>query len=247
MSLVIVIGRGHSGTRAIAQTLIASGIHMGDELNNSADFMGTGDGAGEMYRAARMFPRAVEQVSPYRWKFDYPLSVSDVPHDFQERVLRYAEPILKRVRDGETAGWKLPETTLCYPWIARMFPEARFLWVVRDPRDVLLKPHGTDDLRQWQVPAEGVNGEMVRRVQSWIYQNQLVEESPIPRFFMKVRLCDLVHNQGRTLERMSSLVGVKLEKIQVYPTPVGRWRREGHREIWHETVREALGRHGYDW
>ena len=37
MALITVIGRGHSGTRAISQTLYASGVYMGSTLNPSGD------------------------------------------------------------------------------------------------------------------------------------------------------------------------------------------------------------------
>ena len=37
MALITVIGRGHSGTRAISHTLYASGVFMGSQLNPSGD------------------------------------------------------------------------------------------------------------------------------------------------------------------------------------------------------------------
>ena len=35
MSLITIIGRGHSGTRAISHTLYASGVNMGSKLNRA--------------------------------------------------------------------------------------------------------------------------------------------------------------------------------------------------------------------
>lgn len=37
--LVTVIGRGHSGTRAMSQTLSESGVYMGEPLNTSWDLL----------------------------------------------------------------------------------------------------------------------------------------------------------------------------------------------------------------
>ena len=37
--LVTVIGRGHSGTRAMSNTLAASGVWMGEPLNGSWDLI----------------------------------------------------------------------------------------------------------------------------------------------------------------------------------------------------------------
>ena len=36
-NLITVIGRGHSGTRAISHTLYASGVYMGSQINPSGD------------------------------------------------------------------------------------------------------------------------------------------------------------------------------------------------------------------
>ncbi len=37
MSLITIIGRGHSGTRMISHTLYGSGVYMGRTLNPSGD------------------------------------------------------------------------------------------------------------------------------------------------------------------------------------------------------------------
>ena len=39
MSLVRVIGRGHSGTRAMSHTLYGSGVYMGETLNAPGDLV----------------------------------------------------------------------------------------------------------------------------------------------------------------------------------------------------------------
>lgn len=40
--LVTVIGRGHSGTRAMSQTLSESGVYMGEPLNTSSESLPAG-------------------------------------------------------------------------------------------------------------------------------------------------------------------------------------------------------------
>ena len=47
--MVTVIGRGHSGTRAISNTLSESGFYMGEPLNGSWDLVPPE----KMYEAAR--------------------------------------------------------------------------------------------------------------------------------------------------------------------------------------------------
>jgi hypothetical protein len=53
--LVTVIGRGHSGTRAIAQPLYASGVYMGSMVNDSGDLLP----ARNMHDACRVLARHV--------------------------------------------------------------------------------------------------------------------------------------------------------------------------------------------
>lgn len=55
--MIIIIGRGHSGTRAISQTLYASGVYMGRLFNRSADLVASD----RLYQACRV---AAEYV---RW------------------------------------------------------------------------------------------------------------------------------------------------------------------------------------
>ena len=53
--LTTIIGRGHSGTRAISHTLSASGVWMGEPLNISGDLLPPQ----AMYQASRLIARHV--------------------------------------------------------------------------------------------------------------------------------------------------------------------------------------------
>ncbi|HPY90199.1 MAG TPA: hypothetical protein PLT23_05680, partial [Lentisphaeria bacterium] len=63
MSLITVIGRGHSGTRAMSHTLSASGVDMGNPLKASGDLIPAGD----MYEACRVFARYVDWKGDLSW------------------------------------------------------------------------------------------------------------------------------------------------------------------------------------
>ncbi|MBT5830257.1 MAG: hypothetical protein HOH77_08685, partial [Candidatus Latescibacteria bacterium] len=56
MSLVTIIGRGHSGTRMISHTLYASGVFMGRTINTSGDKVPPGD----LYDACRVMAKYVK-------------------------------------------------------------------------------------------------------------------------------------------------------------------------------------------
>ena len=65
----------------------------------------------------------------------------EIDPEFEHLVQDYLSDVLS-VQNGNR-GWKLPETTLAFPWIARMFPDARYLYLVRDPRDCIINGHLT--------------------------------------------------------------------------------------------------------
>ena len=68
MSLITVIGRGHSGTRAMSHTLGASGVDMGNPLNNSGDLIPAED----MYEACRVFAQYVDWKGDFNWTGNAP-------------------------------------------------------------------------------------------------------------------------------------------------------------------------------
>ena len=65
MSLITVIGRGHSGTRAIAHTLYASGVFMGHTLNRSGDKVPPH----ALYAACRVMAKYVKWKGGLEWGF----------------------------------------------------------------------------------------------------------------------------------------------------------------------------------
>jgi len=63
MTMVTIIGRGHSGTRAISHTLSQSGVFMGEPLNQSGDLLPPED----MYDACRVLARYVRWQGGLEW------------------------------------------------------------------------------------------------------------------------------------------------------------------------------------
>ena len=235
--LVIVIGRGHSGTRAISRTLSESGVYMGAQLNGSYDLVP----ADELYEACRLLARHVVHRGGLEWDFSRLLELP-VEGQFERLVRSYARSVLE-YRDGPR-GWKLPETTLVLPWIARLFPDAFYLSWVRDPRDSIAGEHLTDDLADFGVPYERTDDVRERRAISWKYQREIVAVTPRPSRWMDVRFEDFVLDQERTLERLERFLGLPLARVPVKPEAVGRWRTDAaHRDI--GFLQDDLRRLGY--
>ena len=147
MSMITIIGRGHGGTRAMSHTLIASNVFMGEPLNRSGDLLPPQ----AMYDACRVLARHVAWTGGLAWDFSA-LHTMPIPDEFTDLIHEYLKKVL--AAKDEHKGWKIPETTLVFPWIVRMFPEIKYIHWVRNPRDNILARHLTDDLgRLWRSTA----------------------------------------------------------------------------------------------
>jgi hypothetical protein len=219
MSIITVIGRGHSGTRALSHTLYASGVYMGRTLNASGDLVPPQD----MYAACRVLARHVRWLGGLNWRFD-DLHTMPIDPEFSRLIERYLDSVLSNTAAHK--GWKIPETTLVYPWIIRMFPEIKYIFWIRNPRDCILNRHLTDDIRQFGVEYPPTEDDRLRRAISWKYQFDLVKSTPRPQHWLEVRFEDFVLRQEETLSRLEAFLGLKLARIIVRPEAVDRWRQD---------------------
>ena len=238
MSLITIIGRGHSGTRALSHTLYASGVFMGSTINRSGDKVSPQ----AMYDACRVFARHVPWRGDLEWDFD---AVASAPIDpeFEALVRDYLADVL--AIDKGHAGWKLPETTLALPWITRMFPEAYYIYLVRDPRDSILGGHLTDNLADFGVEYPATEDLLERRAISWKYQYDLVQATPKPARWLTMRFEDFILHQERELARLEAFLGFPLGRIIVRPDSVGRWQRTEEKVPDFDFLRAALAESGY--
>ena len=238
-NLIVVIGRGHSGTRMLSQMLYASGVYMGELLNHCGDTMPPQ----AMYHACHVIGGYVEQGDDRTWNFDN-LHRREIDPRFEKSIRAYLKGVLASPMPHR--GWKLPETTLAYPWIVRLFPSARYVYIVRDPRDCLLKSHSTDDLATFGVPSTGGDDTFVRRVTSWKYQYDIVKSTPTPERFFQVRYEDLVLDYDSVARQLEAFLGIPLARIVVDESRVGLWR-EDPRVLPHlGPVATAMRELGYD-
>jgi hypothetical protein len=219
MSLITVIGRGHSGTRAISHTLYASSVYMGDPINASGDLLPPE----AMYDACRVLARYVRWQGGLEWDFSA-LHTMEIPAEFTDLLHQY----LRTVLDDRSAhrGWKIPETTLIYPWLARLYPDIRYIFWIRNPRDCILGDHLTDNLADFGIEYPPTDDIRLRRAISWKYQYDIVNATPRPAHWIEVRFEDFVLRQEETLQRLEAFLGIPLARIIVHPGPVGRYKRD---------------------
>ncbi len=239
MSLITIIGRGHGGTRAISHTLTASNVFMGEPLNRSGDLLPPQD----MYEACRVLARHVQWRGGLEWDFSA-LHTMEIPAEFTQLIETYLKTVL--AAKDQHKGWKIPETTLVFPWLVRMFPEIKYIHWVRSPRDNILARHVTDDLTDFGIPYPDVDEFLqehyphlveattnpaeqeelrlrVRRAISWQYQYEIVKATPKPANWIVVRFEDFVLHQETTVRRIEEYLGIPLARIIVRAEAVGRY------------------------
>lgn len=219
MSLITVIGRGHSGTRAMSHTLTESGVYMGEPLNESGDLIPPE----AMYEACRVAAKYVDWKGDLVWDWSRMLATPP-PKEFTDLIDEYLVSV--RESTAELKGWKIPETTLVFPWILRLYPDAKYIFWIRNPRDSIIGSHVTDNLLDFGINYPLTDDDRLRRAISWKYQYDLVKATPTPVNWIEVRFEDFVLNQDATLKKLEDFLGIKLAKVPVRPEPVGRWKTD---------------------
>ncbi|MCC7354047.1 MAG: sulfotransferase [Anaerolineae bacterium] len=192
---------------------------MGSPLNGSGDLLPPED----MYEACRVLAREVRWLGGLEWDWGR-LHRMEIPSEFTDLIHSY----LKSVQEStaEHKGWKIPETTLVFPWIVRLFPDVKYIFWIRNPRDCILGSHLTDNLNDFGIQYPATEDERLRRAISWKYQYDLVRATPKPQHWIEVRFEDFVLHQDEALARLEDYLGIKLAKIPVQPEAVDRWKRD---------------------
>jgi hypothetical protein len=235
---VTIIGRGHSGTRAISHTLSKSGVFMGAPLNGSGDLVPPQD----MYEACRVMARHVKWKQGLSWDFSA-LRDMAIPEEFSRLIHAYLRSVEEST--AEHTGWKIPETTLVFPWIQRLFPDIKYIFWIRNPRDCIVGPHVTDDMRDFGIHYPPTEDERLRRAISWKYQYDLVKASAKPAHWIEVRFEDFVLRQKETLTRLEAFLGIPLARIPVRPDAIGRWKGDPETN-YYDFFEPAMKAYGYE-
>jgi hypothetical protein len=238
MTMVTIIGRGHSGTRAISHTLSASGFFMGEPLNQSGDLLPPQD----MYDACRVLAQYVRWNGDLSWNWDE-LHTMPIPEEFTRLIHSYLTTVENS--ECENKGWKIPETTLVFPWILRLYPDIKYIFWIRNPRDCILGRHLTDNLTDFGIPYPPTEDARLRRAISWKYQYDLVQSMPRPKYWMEVRFEDFVMDQEATLVKIEDFLGIPLARIPVNPEAVDRWKLD--QEVnYYDFLEPAMRQYGYE-
>lgn len=128
---LVITGMHRSGTSLASALLTTAGVQVGEQLMGPAT--GNPRGHFEDLEFVRLHERTLAANGLSRDGFTCHNSVVVPPTiDAEARALRD-----RRRRDGRVWGWKDPRTTLFLDYWAGLLPEARFLFMVRPPWEVV--------------------------------------------------------------------------------------------------------------
>ena len=146
---VIIFNKSHSGSRLLAALLRGQGVFMGASLNESLD-------------ALPFLPVIEHVVTNYYPNFSGLWEMAGAPPGLQALISQALDTHLRGHRPGSPWGWKLCETVFILPVLRVIFPNARFVHLLRDGRDVAFSNHVAPELPFWRKIYFGTD-----MVQSW--------------------------------------------------------------------------------
>lgn len=230
---VIVYNASHSGSRLLTRMLTAMGVYMGANLNDSEDSLDL----------AELVEHVVLEHAP---SYERLFAEGD-PELNRLAVAAVSEHVAGRPADGRW-GWKNCETGHALPVIARLFPTAQVIHLVRDGRDVAFSPFvapkhpywrkiyfGAAKLRSWRglamtQRAYKAHGPLFN-AERWVHSVTLgrAHGAMLGERYCEIRYEDLVVDPQAAATRIAAFLGLpspelSVEMLGVEKGRVGKWR-----------------------
>ncbi len=133
---VIVFNKSHSGSRLLAQLLSDLGVFMGADLNEPEN---------DALPILDLVHFIAERHIP-----DFAGLYQNGDPDLPQAVRSSMAAHLQGFQSPGRWGWKLGVTTYIVPVLAHIFPEAKFVHLVRDGRDVAFCDHVAPKAAFWR-------------------------------------------------------------------------------------------------
>lgn len=216
---VIVFCKSHSGSRLLARLMMAGGIWLGDQRNDSED-------SAEMLSIVRL---AVLRHYP---------AFTQLLRDGDPDLIDLARSVVEaHVRGRPHAmpwGWKLCETGYALPLFRLLFPGATFIHLIRDGRDVAFCNHvhpaddfwrkvyfGTKEIRSWQGRAISARAYLrqphVFNAQHWVNSVTTARHygAMLGQNYIEIRYEDIVRDPLGQMRQLFSSLALDLDEAAV--------------------------------
>lgn len=236
---IIVIGRANSGTRILPEAMQGEGIYFGEPQNIASDLLPSQP----MYAACRVLGPNVDFVKKHEWDFTKVMDMQ-IPDAFFLLLAEYLESLL--VDPDRFQGFKIPNSNLIYPWLIRIFPNARFIHWIRHPEGACRKMSGVDRLEKWNVPCKKflIHEWNYRiRIVSWKYHFDIVDQVPQPLNFLRVRYEDYVLEQERTKKTVEDFIQHPMAMLDLVKAKAGPYTQALERK--YPLIHSAMKKLGY--
>ena len=205
--VVVIMSRGHSGTRVLSRMCESLGVNLGGNED-----LQTGD------TADLRFTRSIKKIALH--DIACCLNTKESCKTWlQNRFDRAAWGYRERLNPRELWGWKFPETYLIGPYVENTFPKAKYIHLVRDGRDIAFKNHLTDDPHRQlgRVLLEHIGAlnepHHIQAALSWEYQVRGWQsfEKSLPRGrVIDLRFEDLLANPSAAATQLTSFLEIPI-------------------------------------
>ncbi len=229
---VVVGGVGGSGTRAVQRILAAAGVNMGTRLNPSGDAMAL------MPFYGSFVPRTLAHT--HGVDFD----AATLPHVLRDEGIARLRACVAEHLEGNSGsdapwGWKNPRSIFGLAYIAALFPEFRYIHVIRDGRDMAFSGNQNQVVQFFRFFFEDHDSPQVRvspiaSMRQWAKVNleaaAWLGRRP-PDLQLRVRFEDLCREPLSEVGRICAFVGraeytETAARMVEAPASLGRWRRQ---------------------
>jgi Sulfotransferase family len=240
-------GTGGSGTRVMVDVAESIGLYMGNSLNSSNDALTL------VPVLRKWIPIYLQQERTLR-----PDQMQDLEDEFDSALITHRFGLRSKHK-----GWgaKNPIMIMFVPCLFELFPDMRFIHVVRDGRDMAFssKPKPVEAYEDKVLDDEVLKSSLpVRLIALWANVNLAAAEfgqTLGPSQYLCVRYEDLCFKTTETVRRVIDFLGIPDGDVQaaagfVHPSSsIGRWKQHANANFltsYPDSVRDALLQFGYD-
>jgi hypothetical protein len=230
---VVIGATGGSGTRMVHGVLEKAGLFMGapEKLNHAGDAM----------EIEPLLDNVINPILAATGSLDY--EVAGLPPSLaasaRSELACSVDRFLRDLPDKTTRwGWKNPRSMYVLPLIADLFPEARFIHLVRDGRDMATSDNQNQPRKHYRAlfGTEPKTSDPNASIQLWMAANLGAAawgERNLGSNYLRVRFEDLCANPEYGVETILRFVGYSHEEMRPIlntaretiapPATINRW------------------------